>query len=280
MTTMTRRVLLRSVLVFVPVAGCSLASACNGPRVIHESPILATGERVPDAARESAATAAGAVAMQSAQRAAADSAASSALAGCAADVCAALARGEVALGMTEAQVLAATRSAPAAWSARRGGASAVLVPASLAAAPGDARGEISLVQLAAGRVTSVAYREGAGVRVVQSAADATLAGRAAAEGRMLLAEGDRLAAAGQAAAALDRYDRALVLLPDEPLLQYRIATLLDQQLRPIEALMRYQRFLNQLEIQRIDATGNAYAKLADAIARARERVIILEKQAR
>jgi len=97
---------------------------------------------------------------------------------------------------------------------------------------------------------------------------------------MLLAEGDRLAAAGQSAAALDRYDRALVLLPNEPMLQYRIATLLDEQLRPIEALMRYQRFLNQLEIQRIDAIGNANAKLADAIVRARERVIILEKQAR
>jgi len=43
--------------------------------------------------------------------------------------------------------------------------------------------------------------------------------------------------------------------------------------------MRYQRFLNQLEIQRIDAIGTANAKLADAIARARERIIILERQA-
>ncbi|WP_148306415.1 hypothetical protein [Gemmatirosa kalamazoonensis] len=277
---MTRR-MLRSVLVFVPVGCClSLASACNGPRVIHEQPVLVTGERVPDAARAGEAAASRAAEMQNAHRAAADSAAASALQGCTPDVCAALARGEVALGMTEAQVLAATRSAPAAWSARRASASAVLVPASLGTPPRDMQGEIAMVQLASGRVSSVAYREGAGVRVVQSAADATPEGRAAAEGRMLLAEGDRLAAAGQSAAALDRYDRALVLLPNEPMLQYRIATLLDEQLRPIEALMRYQRFLTQLEIQRIDAIGNANAKLADAIARARERVIILEKQAR
>jgi hypothetical protein len=44
--------------------------------------------------------------------------------------------------------------------------------------------------------------------------------------------------------------------------------------------MRYQRFLNQLEIQRIDAVGNANAKLAEAIARAHARIIVLEKQAR
>ena len=255
-------------------------AACNGPRVIKEHPVLVTGERVPDAARASESIASRAAAMQDAQRAAADSAAAAALAACAPDVCAALARGEVSLGMTEAQVLAATRSAPAAWTTRRGAAATVLVPASLAAAPADAAGEISLVQLTSGRVTSVAYREASGVRVVQAVADATPAGRAAAEARQLLAEGDRLAAAGDRAGALDRYDRAQVLLPDDALLQYRIATLLDQQLRPIEALMRYQRFLQQLELQRIEARGNADAKLADAIARARERVIVLEKQAR
>ena len=180
--------------------------------------------------------------------------------------------------MPEPQVLAATRSEPAAWSARRG-AVTVLVPASLGTAPADAQGEIAMVQLAGERVSSIAYREGAGVRVVQTAQDATLAGRSAAEARLLIAEGDRLVAAGQSAAALDRYDRALVLMPNDAMLQYRIATLLDEQLRPIEALMRYQRFLNQLEIQRIDAIGTANAKLADAIARARERIIILERQA-
>jgi hypothetical protein len=61
------------------------------------------------------------------------------------------------------------------------------------------------------------------------------------------------------------------------MVQYKIATLLDQQLRPIEALMRYKRFLHQMELERINAVGDAYAKQADAIARARERIIVLEK---
>ena len=78
----------------------------------------------------------------------------------------------------------------------------------------------------------------------------------------------------------DRYDRALVFLPNDAMLQYRVATLLDLQLRPVEALIRYQRFLQQLELQRIEAIGNANAKLADAIARAQQRIIVLERQAR
>jgi tetratricopeptide (TPR) repeat protein len=255
-------------------------SACNGPRVIHESPVLVTGERVPDATRASEAAIATGAAAREAQRAAADSAYGAALGQCTPDVCAALARGEVTLGMTEPQVLAASRTAPAAWSARRGGTTAVLVPASLAATPGDAVGELAMVQLTSGRVSAVTYREPSGLRVVQQASDATAEGRAAATARALIAEGDRLVAAGDRDAALDRYDRALVLLPNDAMLQYRVATLLDEQLRPIEALMRYQRFLQQLELQRIEAVGNANAKLADAIARARERVIVLERQSR
>lgn len=267
----------RSILLAVAVGSLGAATtACNGPRVIHESPVLVTGERVPETMRASEAAAARAVASQSAQRAAADSASAAALSGCAPDVCAALARGEIALGMSEAQVLAATRTAPDAWSARRGAAT-VLVPASLSATPSDAQGEIAMVQLAAGRVTSISYREPSGVRVVQSAADASAAGRAAATARMLVAEGDRLIAAGDRVGALDRFDRALVLLPDDAMLQYRVATLLDLQMRPVEALMRYQRFLNQLDIQRIDAVGSANAKLADAIARAQQRIIVLER---
>ncbi|NIP80796.1 MAG: hypothetical protein GWM90_16900, partial [Gemmatimonadetes bacterium] len=43
-------------------------------------------------------------------------------------------------------------------------------------------------------------------------------------------------------------------------------------------LIRYQLFLHQLELERIEAVGDAYAKLADAIAHARERVIILERR--
>lgn len=115
---------------------------------------------------------------------------------------------------------------------------------------------------------------------MSSAADATTEGRARATADALVREGDAFTAAGDAAAALDRYDRALVLSPNDAMLQYRVATLLDQQLRPVEALMRYQRFLQQLELQRIEAVGDANAKLADAIARAQQRVIVLERQAR
>src|SRR5215218_5251570 len=115
---MTRR-FVRSVFVFLPLAAGSLSTACNGPRVIHESPVLVTGERVPEAARASEAAASRAAAMQGAQRAAADTAMTDAWSGCAPDVCAALARGEIVLGMTLSQVLAATHSVPGAWSLRR-----------------------------------------------------------------------------------------------------------------------------------------------------------------
>ena len=73
-------------------------------------------------------------------------------------------------------------------------------------------------------------------------------------------------------AALDRYDRASILRPDDALLDYRIASILDRQLRPIEALIRYQLFLHRLELEKIDAHGRAYANMADAIAHARAHV--------
>lgn len=112
--------------------------------------------------------------------------------------------------------------------------------------------------------------------MVDAPADATTEGRARARAEMLLREGDDYAARGELDAALDRYDRAQVLAAD-PIVDYRIATVLDKQLRPIEALIRYQLFLHRLELEKIEATGDAYAKLADAIARARERIIVLEK---
>ena len=58
-----------------------------------------------------------------------DSIAAVAFTGCAPTVCAALGRGELALGMTEAQVLAATRTTELAWTVRRSGGVAVLVAA-------------------------------------------------------------------------------------------------------------------------------------------------------
>jgi hypothetical protein len=42
--------------------------------------------------------------------------------------------------------------------------------------------------------------------------------------------------------------------------------------------MRYQRFLHQMELERINAYGEAYAKQAAAIAYAKERIIVLEKK--
>jgi tetratricopeptide (TPR) repeat protein len=126
-------------------------------------------------------------------------------------------------------------------------------------------------------VASYSYQEAQGVRVVQSARDATAAGRADALAEMLIREGDDLAARGDLDGALNRYDRADVLRRDDAELDYRIATVLDKQLRPIEALIRYQLFLHRLELEKIEVQGDAYAKLADAIARARERIVVLEK---
>jgi tetratricopeptide (TPR) repeat protein len=254
--------------------------ACNGPRQIQERPVLVTGDRVGSADSVIAALRLRTALEQQGAGAARDSLMLAATRDCAPAVCAAISRGELTVGMTEAQVLAATRSAPAAWSIRRSGGSAVMVAGTLDAPPADVIGEVALVQMAGGRVSSIGYRESQGMRVVSSAADATTEGRARATADALVREGDALTAAGDAAAALDRYDRALVLAPNDAMLQYRVATLLDQQLRPIEALMRYQRFLQQYELQRIEAVGHANATLADAIARAQQRVIVLERQAR
>ncbi|MGZ8377719.1 MAG: hypothetical protein ACXW0Z_10820 [Gemmatirosa sp.] len=264
----------------IAIVGAALLSGCNGPRVVRERPVLVTGERVP--LTDGIAEAAGArrAAIQLAAAESRDSITAVATAGCAPELCAAIARGEVSLGMTEAQVLAATRTTPAAWRVRRSGPVTTLSAPSLQAAPSDAAGEIAMVQLADGRVGAIGYRDPQGVRLVQRAEDATLAGRARATAEALIREGDVFVAAGDRTAALDRYDRALVLRPDDAMLQYRVATLLDQQLRPVEALMRYQRFLQQMELQRIEAVGSANAKLADAIARAQQRVIVLERQAR
>jgi hypothetical protein len=258
--------------------GLAVLAGCT-PKRINEEPILRTGDRVPGAevAVANAAAQADEARGEAARR---DSLAAAALADCAPAVCAAIARGEVALGMTEPQVLAATRTTERAWSARRAGAAAVLVPAAQATAPRDVMGELAMIQLDAGRVRAYSYREAQGVRVVTTADEAGTAGRAAALAEMLIREGDDLAARGDMAGALDRYDRADVLTVADPMLQYRIASLLDKQLRPLEALMRYQLFLHRMELERIEAQGDAYAKMAAAMAHARERIIVLERHGR
>jgi hypothetical protein len=256
-----------------------IALAACAPKRINEPAILETGDRVEstDAVIESARQ--DAARTQREAMAERDAAAARAMSDCSPEICAAITRGEVAIGMTETQVLAATRTSQGAWTTRDAGEASVMVPVARSTAR-DAAGELGMVQLRNGRVASYSYNEAQGVRVVSSPADATTAARASAMSEMLLREGDDYVARGEFGMALNRYDRAQVLRPADPEIDYRIATVLDQQLRPIEALMRYQLFLHRLEIEKIQAVGEAYGHLADAIAHARERVIILEKQTR
>lgn len=254
-----------------------VALASCAPKRVHEDPIIRQGDRIGSADAAVAAARGESESELARKRDQLDALRAEALSTCEGVVCTALARGEIALGMTETQVLAATGTTQDAWSIRRAGQAAVLAPARRGMEPRDQIGEVALVQLRNGRVSSYSYNEAQGIRVVQSPADATTSGRADALAEMLIREGDDLAARGDLDGALNRYDRASVLRPDDPELDYRIATVLDKQLRPVEALIRYRLFLHRLELEKIEAQGDAYAKLADAIARARERIIVLEK---
>lgn len=262
------------VLTLAGLAAAALAG-CAPKRVDHE-PILDNRDRVPEARVDAAA--AESAERQVAAQTSRDSITAAALATCTGEICAAVTRGEVMLGMNEVQVLAATRTTEDAWTIRRADGSTVLVPRSLQYAPKDASGEVVMVQVANGGVRSYSYREPQGIRVVSSPEDATTGGRAAATAEMLLREGDDYVARGEFDQALNRYDRAHILKPDDPMIIYRVATTLDKQLRPVQALIQYQLFLHQLEIERIRAVGEAYGNLAEAIAQARQRVIVLERQ--
>jgi tetratricopeptide (TPR) repeat protein len=254
-------------------------AACSPTRV-NERPIMRNGDRVASPAAVVEAARQDAARSEAEATLARDAIAAAALANCAPAICAAVTRGEVALGMTETQVLAATRTTEGAWHSRDAAGASVMVPAARAVAPRDAVGQLAMVQLSNGRVASYSYAEAQGLRVVSSPEQATTDGRAAALADMLVREGDDYMARGEFNLALNRYDRAHVLRPMDAMTEYRIATTLDKQLRPIEALIRYQLFLHRLEIERIQAVGEAYGNLASAIAHARERVIILERQTR
>jgi hypothetical protein len=254
-------------------------TAC-APKRIDEEPILLQGQRIegPESTIE-------AVRVEQRQASAEadarrDAIMSDALAACAPSICEGVTQGTLMFGMNVQQVLAATRTTEGAWQFRGAGESLVMVPASLQLAPRDIVGELAMVQIRRGIVTAFSYQEAQGVWLVSEPRDATVEGRASARAEMLLREGDDLVARGDFEQALNRYDRAQVLQPADALIEYRIATVLDKALRPIEALVRYQLFLHRLELEKIEVTGDAYAKLADAIARARERVIVLEKQSR
>jgi len=253
------------------------AASCANPKRIDEGPItvMRNGDRVdpPTHAVDAATTQALDAGITGRERR--DSIAAVAFASCAPSVCAALGRGEVALGMTEAQVLAATRSTELSWTSRRSGGVAVLIPRDADAAPRDAVAPLAIVQLAGGTVASLTYREPQGLRTVSTAADADNANLARAAA--LTREGDAMAAAGDFTAALERYDRASVVNRADAELQYKMATALEKLLRPREAELRYRLFLHQLELETIAAHGEANAKLAGAMMAARERLIVLEK---
>lgn len=209
-----------------------------------------------------------------------DAVAGRALADCTPMLCNAIARGELAVGMTREQVLAATRTADAAWEQRGGGGITTLTARDDTRGPRDVTGPIAFVTLENGRVAGYAYREPQGIRLVSSAADATADGVARARAEAMLREGDEMALAGDFNRALDRYDRADVIAPNHPGVTLRIARALDKQLRPYEAMIRYQLFLHQLEIERIRAYGDAYAQYGAAVAEARSRILVLERNSR
>ncbi|MBX7118079.1 MAG: hypothetical protein K1X31_03670 [Gemmatimonadaceae bacterium] len=246
------------------------------PQRINEQPIMVNGDRVPAA---DASTSADAIAAErEAMRMSLDSIHALALAGASADIRAAVARGEVALGMNENQVYAATHSTPAAWVVRRTSGDGVMVPARPSASPKDKLGELVMVQLEGGRAAVLSRRGPQGILVASRPQDATAAAQAKQSAEALVREGDDLVTANDMAGALNRYDRASVLDPENAEVQYKAARLLDLQLRPQEALMRYQRFLLSLDLERIKAQGDANAKMAEAIAMAQQRIVVLERQ--
>lgn len=260
---------MRSVLLLAPVvllAGCVSA--------LNPVPVLENGDRVAPPATDAAV--AEAHARQAAVRAERDSILAVAAASCTGALCRALVGSRVRLGMTEAQVLAATRTTADAWSIVRTGGTTVMAPAP-GSAPADAAGAVALVRLSAGAVDVYGYDGPQGLRTVSSPEDETLSGRATALARFLVREADAQIAAGDFQAGLDLYDRARVLAPDNPLITYRLAVTLDRAHRPLRARMAYARFLHAMELERIDAVGRANAAMADAMVHARERILVLER---
>ncbi len=260
-----------SALALVAVA----VTACQ-TRQVHQPPIIDQGAHIPEVHVDDVAM--DATHRQTQLQLTRDSIAAEALATCQGEICTAIARGELALGMNETQVLAATGTTYDSWTVRRAGGASILVPRSSQHAPRDVMGQVGMVQVADGRVSTYSYNEAQGVRVVSSPADATMAGRATALAEMMIREGDDYVARGQFEMALNRYDRAHVLNPADPEVTYRVATTLDKMLRPIEAEIQYKLFLHQLELDRIRATGDIYASMAEAMIYARERLIVLERR--
>jgi len=256
----------------------SMAACAPYPQRVDESPIMVNGDKVP--ATDASTSAPAVAADREAMKAAMDSVYAVATAGASVAVRESIARGEVVIGMNEAQVFAATRTTPSAWVVRRNSGDAVLVPASLSGIPKDRLGEMVMVQMDGGRAAVLSRRGPQGILVASRPQDATAQSQAKEAAAALIREGDDLVASNDLAGALNRYDRASVLDPEAGEVQYKAARLLDLQLRPQEALMRYQRFLLSMDIERIRAQGDANAKMAEAIAMAQQRIVVLEKQVR
>jgi tetratricopeptide (TPR) repeat protein len=268
----------RTATLALPLLAAALAACAR--KQIDEQPIMRNGDRV--ASNDNIITTARREARNDAFRMAQerDSLNAVALADCRPSICDALARGEVAIGMSTTQVLAATRTTPDAWTIRRASGVTTMTPVSLDVPTRDVVGQLVVVQVGGEGVATYSYRERQGLRVVSSPQEASATARATMIAAGLVREGDDLAANGDFAAALDRYDRASLLVPSDAEVDYKIATSLDKLLRPVEALLQYQLFLQKLEIERIDARGQANARLAEAIALAQQRIVILEKQSR
>jgi hypothetical protein len=156
----------------------------------------------------------------------ADSVAAAAMRECTAYTCGALQRRELALGMTLAQVLAATTSTRAAWSFRGDAGAHVMLPRNQAVH--DHTGQVALVAFRNGTAVSYAYRDPTGVRFVTAPADATTAGRRRTMAQRLIRDGDDLVAAGRLYEALDKYVEADILDPDDPATASRIDRLLSR----------------------------------------------------
>ena len=140
-----------------------------------------------------------------------------ALADCTPMLCNAIARGELAMGMTREQVMAATHTGPAAWEERGGGRIATLTPPDEARAPHDVVGEVAFVTLQNGRVRGYAYREPQGVRLgVVARRTRRPRARPAPVPRRCCARATTWRWRGDFDRALDRYDRADVIVAQRP----------------------------------------------------------------
>jgi tetratricopeptide (TPR) repeat protein len=208
----------------------------------------------------------------------ANAASAEATATCTPAICAAIGRHEMALGMSQAQVFAATQTIAGAWDIRGTPTNGTMISSTTGRTMiKDRIGEVTMVTIRDGKTVGYVYREPAGLRAVTSPEDATTEGRRKALALSLLNQGDELMSVGQKDKALERYDQADVINPNDPATTLRIARIIDQQNRPIEALMRYQKFLHEMDIERINAKGKANAELAGAITMAQHRIVTLQE---